>query len=89
MNEKILHAINYTYYLLEKLENKEKNESSIELLDSCAIIYYSENMKKYFINFVNKDDYSKDYKSLSDITKNEFISFVKVLSDDYLIIDKW
>ena len=88
MNEKILKGIVNTYDLLEKLENKERKEISVELLNGCAIVYYSEYMEKFFIHFVEKNCYPTDFKLLSGIIKNDFIIYVKVLTDNYLIRDE-
>lgn len=86
MNKHKIVRINRTYELLEKLESKEnENEISVELLDSCAVIYYSEYFKRFNIILLKKNEVKSDYYLLSTVKENDFINYLNVLCDNFII----
>lgn len=85
MNEIKIEDINNVYNLLQNAENKG-NELIVRLLDSKAVIYYSDNLDIFNIDIIKKYDkyglYPR-YNSLSCLSYKEFYSYVKFLCENF------
>lgn len=85
MNEIKIEDINNVYDLLKKAENKG-DEIIVRLLDSKAVIYYSDNLDIFNIDIIKKYDkhgLMPRYHNLSCLRYKEFYSYVKFLCNNY------
>lgn len=80
MNELKINDINSVYEILEKAESLG-DEISIALLNNVAIIYHSDILDMFKIDIIDKYDIKPQYYNLSNVTKNDFYDYVRILCD--------